>query len=64
MLSNDVHAFIKFAQMKDVFLCDLGVAIKVYQGDMYNMYLEYTFNFTTNSFWAFKSLLECKHENI
>jgi hypothetical protein len=40
MLSNDVHAFIEFAQMKDVFLCDLGVAIKVYQGDMYNMYLE------------------------
>ncbi len=40
MLFKYVHAFIKFAQMKDVFVCDLGVAIKVYQGDLYNMYLE------------------------
>jgi hypothetical protein len=36
-----VHAFIKFAQMKDVFVCDLVVIIKVCQGDQYNMYLEH-----------------------
>jgi len=50
--------------MQDVFMCDLVVIIKVYQGDMYNMYLEQSSNFTTNTFWAFKSLLECKDENI
>ncbi len=47
-----------------MFVCDLVVAIKVYQGDMYNMHLEHSSNFTTCTFWAFKSLLECKHENI
>jgi hypothetical protein len=45
-------------------MCNLLVVIKVYQGDMYNMYLEQSSNFITNTFWAFKSLLECKHENI
>jgi hypothetical protein len=50
--------------MQDVFVCDLVAAIKVYQGDMYNMYLEQSSNFTTDIFWTFKSLLECKHENI
>jgi hypothetical protein len=32
-----VHALIEFAQMWDVFVCDLVAAIKVCQGDMYNM---------------------------
>ncbi len=55
--------------MPDVFVCDLVVAIKVYaikvyQGDLYNMYLEQISNFIVDKFWAFKSLLECKHENI
>jgi hypothetical protein len=59
-----VHALIKFASMQDVFMCDLVVTIKVYQGDMYNMYLKQSSNFTTNTFWAFKSLLECRDENI
>jgi len=43
---------------------DLMAAIKVCQVDLYNMYLERSSNFTANTFWAFKSLLECKHENI
>jgi hypothetical protein len=46
--------------MWDVFMCDLVVAIKVCQDDLYNMYLE----FIVDTFWAFKSLLDCKHENI
>jgi hypothetical protein len=30
-----VHALIKFAQMEDVFVCDLVASIKVFQGDVY-----------------------------
>jgi hypothetical protein len=45
-------------------MCNLVAPIKVCQGDMYNLYLEQNLNFTTYIFWAFKSLLECKHENI
>jgi hypothetical protein len=32
-----VHDLIKFAQSKDVFVRDLVVAIKVYQGDVSNI---------------------------
>jgi hypothetical protein len=63
-LLKSMHVLIKFAKMKDVFVCDLVAAIKVCQGDLYNMYLEKSFNFTANTFWAFKSLFECNHENI
>jgi hypothetical protein len=63
-LLESVHALIKFAQSKNVFVCDLVVAIKDCQGDVYNMYCDPTSKFITNSFWAFKSLLELKHENI
>jgi hypothetical protein len=59
-----VHVLIKFAQSRHVFVCDLVVAIKLCQGDVYNMYCDKTSKFTVDSFWAFKSLLELKHENI
>jgi len=63
-LLESVHALIKFAQSKDVFVCDLVVPIKDCQGDVYNMYYDSTSKFTTDSFSTFKSLLELKHENI
>jgi hypothetical protein len=59
-----VHALIKFAQSRDVFVCDLVVAIKDCQGDLYNMYCDQTSKFNIDSFWALKSLSELKHENI
>jgi hypothetical protein len=55
-----VHTFIKFVQMKDVYVCDLVVVIKVCQGDIYiyMMDCDQTSKFTTDNFWVFKSLLE------
>jgi len=50
--------------MKDMIVYNLVVDIKVYQGDLYNMYLEQTSNFTMDIFWVCKFLFECKHENI
>ncbi len=47
-----------------MFVCDLVVPIKDCQGDVYNMYCDSTSNVTIDSFSAFKSLLELKHENI
>jgi hypothetical protein len=55
---------VKFAQFRDVFVCDLMLAIKVCQGDVYSINCDWISKFTTNSFWAFKSLLKLKHENI
>ncbi len=63
-LWESMHALIKFAQSKDVFVCDLVVPIKDYQGDVYNIYCDPISKFTTDSFWVFISLLELKHENM
>jgi hypothetical protein len=49
-LLESIHALIKFAQMRDVYVCDLVVAIKVCQGDIYMMYCNQTSNFTTENF--------------
>jgi len=59
-----MHALHKFAQVKNVFVCDLVAIIKVYKSDIYNMYHDPTSNFIIDNFWALKSLLEFKHENI
>jgi hypothetical protein len=59
-----MHVLIKFAQSRDVIMCDLVAAIKVCQSDVYNMYCNHISKFTIDSFWVFKSLLELKHENI
>jgi len=63
-LLESTHAFIKFAQFKYVFVCDLVAGIKVCQGDVYNMYCDQTSKFIVDNFWVFKSLLELKRENI
>jgi len=59
-----MHALNKFPQMKNIFVCDLLAIINVYQNDIYNMYCDPTSNFIINNFWAFKSLLEFKHDNM
>ncbi len=59
-----IHSFIKFAQMKNVFMCNLVVVFKVCQGDVCNMYCDPISKFIVDNFWAFKSLLEFQHNNI
>ncbi len=43
---------------------DLMVTIKVCQDDIYDMYYDPISKFTIEFFWAFKVLLDYKHENI
>jgi hypothetical protein len=50
--------------MWDIFVYDLVATIKVCQGDLYNMYCDYTSKFALDSFWSFKYLLDCKHDSI
>jgi hypothetical protein len=49
-LLESMHVLIKFAQPKHVFVCDLMVAIKVCQGDVYNMHYDQIFMFIVDSF--------------
>jgi len=34
-----VHSFIKFAQLKDDFVCDFITLMKIYEGDVCNMFI-------------------------
>jgi hypothetical protein len=40
ILLESIHALIKFAQMRDVFICDFVAAIKLYQFNFFNMYYD------------------------
>jgi hypothetical protein len=59
-----VHVLIKFTQMQDIFVCDLVVDVKVYQGDLYNMCYDQTSKFVVNSLWSFKKRNDFKHDSI
>ncbi len=50
-LLESMHALIKFAQSRDVFVCDLVATIRFCQDDIYNMYYYETFKFIVDSFW-------------
>jgi hypothetical protein len=45
-----VHVFIKFAQIWNVFVCDLVVAINVCQTNLFNMYYDENYKFFKDSF--------------
>jgi hypothetical protein len=59
-----VHILIKFTHMQDIFVFDLVIVIKVYQGDLYNMCCDHTSKFIANSFWFFKIKFDFKHDSI
>ncbi len=59
-----VHVLIEFTQMQNIFVYDLVVAIKVQQGDLYNMCYDQTSKFVVNSLWSFKKRNDFKHDSI
>jgi hypothetical protein len=59
LLLETMHILIKFAHMKDVFVCNLVVVIKVCQV----IYTTCIVNILL-ILWAAKSLFECKHVNV
>jgi hypothetical protein len=63
-LLESIHVLVKFAQMQNMFVCDLVAIVKVCQVDIFSMYCDQNSKFSVNNLWAFKSLLECKHESI
>jgi hypothetical protein len=34
-----VHSWIKFAQLQDDFVCDFIALMKIYEGDVYHMFM-------------------------
>ncbi len=59
-----MHFFIKFAQLRDVFLCDFIIVIKIYEGDVYQMYCDIHSSFQSDVFMNFQALINSAHESI
>ena len=59
-----LDSLITFAQKQDVFICDFIGAVKVCEGQLYNMYNCHSRDFNTNEFFLFKSITEGTHDHI
>lgn len=53
-----VHSLIKFAQERDVYVCDYVVVVKQCQLQIYKLYLDPATEFDTIAFWDFSSVLD------
>jgi len=53
-----VHDLMKFVQVRDVFMCDYILVIKIYQFDLCKMYNDPTFHFGLKTFLNSQILLQ------
>jgi hypothetical protein len=59
-----IHFLIKFAQLRDVFVCDFIAVVKIYEGDVYHMYCDIHSFFQGDVIMNFQSLIDCAHASI
>jgi hypothetical protein len=59
-----VHSLIKFAQLKDIYVCDFIVLVKICEGDVYHMFCDHQSFFESNVFNNFIALINIVHENM
>jgi len=52
-----VNVLMKFAYAKDVFMCDCIVVVKIYQADLYKMYIDPTTSFWLENFPKFTDVV-------
>jgi hypothetical protein len=61
-LLEEVHVFIKFAQLKDSFVHDFVTFVKMYYANLYNMYVDLEKKYTQEGFKPFLDLHECSND--
>ncbi len=59
-----VHSLIKFAQLRDVYVCNFIEVVSICKVDLYQMYFDYAFRFKGDAFKHFNQLVDCTHETI
>ncbi len=59
-----VHSFIKFTQLRDIYVCNFIEIVSICKVDIYQMYFDYTFGFKGDAFKHFDQLVDCIHETI
>jgi hypothetical protein len=59
-----VHSLIKFFQGNDNFICDFVSVVKIYQPQLYSLFVDPTTKFQVEMFYEDLALLDCVHESI
>jgi hypothetical protein len=59
-----INSLVKFAQRRNVYICDFVAALTMCQGQLFEMYRDDTKAFGTHQFVAFKQMVECRYEQI
>ncbi len=59
-----VHSLIKFSQGNDNFICDFVGVVKIYQTQMYSLFVDPTTKFQVEMFQEYHALLDRVHESI
>jgi hypothetical protein len=59
-----IHSLIKFAQLRNVFVCNLITTSKVGEGDVYHMFYYRESSFEGNVFNYFTTLINSVHKSI
>jgi hypothetical protein len=63
-LLETVHYLVKFSQQQDIFICDYLAAVKVCQGQLYELYCDPVSSFTSDSFREFTDLISGRHDSM
>jgi hypothetical protein len=63
-LLEAMHSLIKFAQLRDVFVCDFIAIVKICEGDVYWIYCDIHSSFQGDVFMDFQALIDFAHESI
>jgi hypothetical protein len=58
------YSLVKFAQMHNVFICDLVTTVKLCQVDLHKIYVGLIVAFNDDVFQGFHGLVETNHDDI
>jgi hypothetical protein len=63
-LLDCINTLVKFAQARNVFICDFVAALVLCRGQIFEMYRNDSTSFTSHHFLDFKQLVGWRHEQI
>jgi len=64
LMLKAIHSLIKFTQLRDVFVYDFIIVMKICEGDVYHMFCDKQFSFEDNVFNNFIAFINIGYESI
>jgi hypothetical protein len=62
LLLDCLNTLVKFAQARNVYICDFVTALTLCRGQIFEMYIDESMAFTGHNFLDFKQLLGWRYE--